>query len=109
MRVINMQKRILLFGNYPPPFGGVPTFIQYLADYLVQQDWNVHILSLTGKQTGIEYKNECIIHRPPRFRRWLSLLPSATKTFETCQKHQHFFLDSPQMLLGLIGITNYVR
>jgi glycosyltransferase involved in cell wall biosynthesis len=36
---------ILLIGNYPPPFGGVPKHLEGLAPYLVAQGWRVHVLS----------------------------------------------------------------
>jgi glycosyltransferase involved in cell wall biosynthesis len=36
---------ILLIGNYPPPFGGVPKHLEDLAPHLVRAGWNVHILS----------------------------------------------------------------
>ena len=41
---------ILLIGNYPPPFGGVPTHIEYLADHLARQVLNIKhsVLSLLG-------------------------------------------------------------
>ncbi|MBA3257884.1 MAG: glycosyltransferase family 4 protein [Gemmatimonadales bacterium] len=36
---------ILLIGNYPPPFGGVPRHIEDLVPYLVRAGWQVHVLS----------------------------------------------------------------
>lgn len=36
---------ILLIGNYPPPFGGVPKHLEELASYLVRRGWDVHVLS----------------------------------------------------------------
>lgn len=58
------QKSILLIGNYPPPFGGVPRHIEYLVKYLVDKEWNVHILS--GGNSGIEYKNGFTVYKPNR-------------------------------------------
>lgn len=40
------MKRILLIGNHPPPYGGVPVHIEQLAPFLVQQGWVVIVLSL---------------------------------------------------------------
>jgi glycosyltransferase involved in cell wall biosynthesis len=48
---------ILLIGNYPPPFGGVPRHLEDLVPHLVRQGWRVHVLS-GGRQSG---------HRGERF------------------------------------------
>lgn len=55
------KKSILIIGNYPPPFGGVPRHIEYLAPYLVEKGWDVHVLS--GGYSGIEYKNGITIYK----------------------------------------------
>jgi glycosyltransferase involved in cell wall biosynthesis len=36
---------ILLIGNYPPPFGGVPKHLEGLAPYLAAHGWRVEVLS----------------------------------------------------------------
>lgn len=36
---------ILLVGNYPPPYGGVPSHLQSLAPFLADQGWSVHVLT----------------------------------------------------------------
>lgn len=41
----NASKRLLIVGNYPPPFGGVPHHIERLSDYLTHRGWDVHVLS----------------------------------------------------------------
>lgn len=65
---MNKKRSILLFGNYPPPFGGVPIHLKYLAPYLAKKGWNVHILSMVGnKSWGFvppQPMDGCIIHRP---------------------------------------------
>jgi len=48
---------ILLIGNYPPPFGGVPKHLEDLTPHLVRAGWDVHILS--GGTSGT--------HRGPGF------------------------------------------
>lgn len=57
-----MPKSILLLGNYPPPYGGVPRLIEYLVPYLVKKGWEVHILS--GGSTGVEFKNGFTVYKP---------------------------------------------
>ncbi len=66
------RKTILLIGNYPPPFGGVPRHIEYLAPYLVEKGWEVHILS--GGSSGVEYKNGFTVYKPGRKLKICSLI-----------------------------------
>ncbi len=62
-----MQKSILIIGNYPPPFGGVPRHIEGLAPFLVKRGWSVHILS--GGNTGREEKNGFTVYKPTRWEK----------------------------------------
>jgi glycosyltransferase involved in cell wall biosynthesis len=57
-----MRKNILIIGNYPPPYGGVPHHIERLAEYLVKNGWNCHVLS--GGTTGNEVKGSLSIYKP---------------------------------------------
>lgn len=43
------MKSILLIGNHPPPYGGVPVHIEQLAPFLVQRGWKVIVLSLMSQ------------------------------------------------------------
>jgi glycosyltransferase involved in cell wall biosynthesis len=65
---------ILLVGNYPPPFGGVPRHLEDLVPHLVRSGWDVHVLSgPAGPDTqGDGY---AIYRARPRLRRRLDLLP----------------------------------
>ena len=47
-----MTRGILLLGNYPPPYGGVPRYIENLAPFLVSRGWRVHVLSIG--HSGVE-------------------------------------------------------
>jgi glycosyltransferase involved in cell wall biosynthesis len=55
---------ILLIGNYPPPFGGVPRHLQDLAPYLARVGWNVHVLS--GGSGGVVETDGVRVHRDGR-------------------------------------------
>ncbi len=68
------EKRLLIIGNYPPPFGGVPHHIERLCDYLVANGWKVHVLS--GGTSGIERKGNLTIHKPTYVRKLLGWLNS---------------------------------
>lgn len=84
---IDTGKRILLFGNHPPPFGGVPAHIQYLAPCLASHGWDVHVLSIEGNSTwgfgSIEKLDGYTIHRPSKQLRWTNLLLPPTIPRET--------------------------
>lgn len=43
------HKSVLLIGNYPPPYGGIPTHIAYLAPYLAAHGWDTHVLPIKYK------------------------------------------------------------
>ena len=56
------KKNILIIGNYPPPFGGVPRHIEYLVPFLVERGWNVHVLS--GGTIGVERHRGFTVYKP---------------------------------------------
>lgn len=55
---------ILLIGNYPPPFGGVPKHLETLVPHLVRCGWDVHVLS--GGTTATQRGDGFTVHRDPR-------------------------------------------
>src|SRR5437867_2832708 len=55
---------ILLIGNYPPPFGGVPKHLEELVPYLVRCGWEVHVLS--AGTSGIEPGDGFTVYKDPR-------------------------------------------
>jgi glycosyltransferase involved in cell wall biosynthesis len=74
------KRGILLLGNYPPPFGGVPTHLMYLADHLAKRDWQVHIVPGNNRQTGIERIGDSItVHRLSKADRLRTFLDSRLK------------------------------
>lgn len=69
------RRGILLIGNYPPPYGGVPTHIMYLADHLAARGFGVHIVPDNFQGRGHIQVGESIrIHRPSRRERLRALL-----------------------------------
>jgi len=66
------KKSILIIGNHPPPFGGVPRHIECLVPYLVEKDWDVHVLS--GGNSGIEYNNGFTVYKPTRMSKRYNLI-----------------------------------
>jgi glycosyltransferase involved in cell wall biosynthesis len=107
--VNSVHKGILLVGSYPPPFGGVPTHIEYLANYLAERDWDVHVLALVGKQTGVERHGSYTVYRPSQFMRWSSLLSPSPILLKQLLPFRELATASPKMFLRLIGIANLIR
>jgi glycosyltransferase involved in cell wall biosynthesis len=65
---------ILLIGNYPPPFGGVPKHLEGMVPHLVSRGWHVHVLS--GGTAPVQQGEGYTIHRdlrPPLARRSATL------------------------------------
>lgn len=71
------KKSILILGNYPPPYGGVPQHIEYLAPYLVEKGWDVHILPVG--RSGVEKKNGITIYKYPKAKKIFIILKSLLK------------------------------
>lgn len=96
------RKSILLIGNYPPPFGGVPRHLEYLAPYLVENGWDVHILS--GGQSGVERKNGVTIYKCKRGRKLYTLAATVLKrTKQNRLPYKSLMVDSPRHWLGCMA------
>lgn len=64
------MKSILILGNYPPPFGGIPRHLESLCPFLNKKDWRVYVVS--GGDGGVERDSNIAIHRPVALRALLS-------------------------------------
>lgn len=104
-----MRKRLLLLGNYPPPYGGVPTHIKYLADYLAARDWDLHVVSFVGETPGIEQQAGYTVHRFVRRSRWSRLQRVAWPDFGHIGRHYPALLRSPRLGLNWLATVNFVR
>jgi glycosyltransferase involved in cell wall biosynthesis len=63
---------VLLIGNYPPPFGGVPTHLRYLADGLAGRGWEVVVMPEVGSPGKVERPTAGVtVYRPPARRQRL--------------------------------------
>lgn len=108
-----MEKTILLIGNHPPPFGGVPTHIKYLAPYLVSRGWKVHVLAFTGvAKWGFLHTvrmDGYSIHRPAKFLLWLNLIPALARLPFLLKRLGSVGSRHPKLLLWLMGSSTFVR
>lgn len=67
-----MNRGVLLLGNHPPPFGGVPAHIADFAPYLAARGWNVHVAMIQPEQPRdlpeLDRRMGYTIHRLTRLR-----------------------------------------
>lgn len=50
------RRRLLLIGNYPPPYGGIPTVNKYLVEHLVERNWEIFVIS--------GFRHDKLVERP---------------------------------------------
>jgi glycosyltransferase involved in cell wall biosynthesis len=101
---------ILLFGNHPPPFGGVPTHLQYLSTYLAERGWRVHVLSMAGVRRDPEI-TQYTVHRPPpgELHRALArdTLARPGTRWSQARRSSRFIADSPRLFLGCLALSAF--
>lgn len=66
------ELKILIIGNFPPPYGGVPHHIERLTDHLRRNNWKCHVLA--GGMSGITKRNNITIYKPKLGSKLLSIL-----------------------------------
>jgi glycosyltransferase involved in cell wall biosynthesis len=71
-----MKRGILILGNYPPPYGGLPRHLELLVPYLVQKNWDVHVLARGS--TGTERGSGLTIYKPRKKERSSSISKCGT-------------------------------
>jgi glycosyltransferase involved in cell wall biosynthesis len=107
-----MRKSILLIGNHPPPFGGVPAHIKYLAPFLAAQGWNVHILNFTGNRPWGRVPPQHIegytVHRPTTLLLWIHLLLPG-RYLLALRRIGGMALRHPKLALRTLGMANVAR
>ena len=74
------KKTILLIGNIPPPYGGVPSHIESLAPFLTNNGWNVIVLS-AGTPKGTYFSNDVKIFKPRTLENIMNLFNIYNFTF----------------------------
>ena len=66
-----MKKNILIIGNYPPPYGGVPVLVKSFSKYLQSKNYNVFVLS--GGTSGYEIIDDVTIIKPGVIQRLFAI------------------------------------
>lgn len=68
------NRAILLLGNYPPPYGGVPSHVRDVSAYLGARGWNVHVLVGHTLHRGVERPAPGVtVHRPSKWQKLSAL------------------------------------
>jgi len=102
------NKNILIIGNYPPPYGGVPRHIQYLVPSLVENGYKVHILS--GGDTGVNKENGITVYKYNKWKRRKSLLNGFRKNLSIWHKYfPQMALNFPKQLYWFISSISLGR
>lgn len=105
------QKSILLLGNYPPPYGGVPRLLEYLIPDLAKNGWNVHVIA--RGTTGVEKREGFTLYKLSKstmvfqlFRSPLRSLISFFQFFRVSDYNKKYFLRN---LATLNYVQNHLR
>ncbi len=108
-----MRRSVLLLGNHPPPFGGVPTHIEYLSTYLAANGWEVHVVSMTGPRSPAVQRNGYTVHRPTRGerRRLLATAPlrSPGRLLRSIVTSGTLPTAAPRLFLGGLALAEWCR
>ena len=67
-----MTGSVLIIGNFPPPYGGVPHHIERLTAHLSERGWKCHVLS-SGKDGISRLAPNLTIHKPGITRRLMAV------------------------------------
>lgn len=107
-----MEKRVLLIGNHPPPFGGVPAHLEDFAPYLASRGWTVHLAMIRPDyprgQPAIEQRRGFTIHR---LRKPQIAMSTATSwaTLRAPYGDVDLLIRSPQKWLVNVGVAGILK
>ncbi|MFL5403225.1 MAG: glycosyltransferase family 4 protein [Gemmatimonadales bacterium] len=108
-----MRRSVLLLGNHPPPFGGVPTHVEYLATHLATNGWEVHVVSMTGPRGTPVFRNGYTVHRPSRSERQAALVQSLLGTprrlLRRLTETRQMAAEAPWLYLGSLAFAEWAR
>ena len=101
------MKNILILGNYPPPYGGVPNHIRNLANYLSEFDYDIKIVS-GGLGSVTKLKDNLIIYK-------LSRIEKITNFFKSMRRMREIpinlglLLKAPHHCFRYMYLTEYIE
>ena len=101
-----VKKKILLIGNIPPPFGGVPAHILNLAPYLKKNGWEVSVLS-SGYPRGIYYNDGVKIFKPSTKQNIIAMLSPAI-SIRDIFSYSYLLKFSLKRFVGMVLFSNRI-
>lgn len=84
-------KTVVILGNYPPPYGGVPTHVEYLSAYLANRGWVVHVITPKFRPAPVERVGEVLVHSLRKTSGWTRVM-LLLKYFPKLLRHTAFFI-----------------
>jgi len=84
-------KTVVLLGNYPQPYGGVPTHVEYLSSHLASRGWVVHVITPKFRPTPVESVGGVFVHSLRATSRW-TRIALLLRHFPKLMRHAAFFV-----------------
>jgi glycosyltransferase involved in cell wall biosynthesis len=103
-----VSRGILLIGNFPPPFGGIPTHLAYLAPFLSARGWDVHVLSTKYRPISPEQVDGFRVHSPRPLSRSKRLGLLAREAHRVW-RHRRFAIDMPWEFYRCVDLYRIAR
>ena len=104
------RRGLLILGNYPPPFGGVPSHIHDLVPELAAAGYDVHVVS--GGDTGVAARGGVTVHKLPASARRREVLTHPVAALRRWRRHFASFgpAEARQLYgyLAFIGVATAV-
>jgi glycosyltransferase involved in cell wall biosynthesis len=105
-------RSVLIIGNHPPPFGGVPTHIRYLATYLVERGWKVNIVTISSLKgwASLSCTREAggyHVYRPSKQTKWTRAFGSRLGWSILSRAGRSFFRN-PKSFMSQAGFLNFL-
>jgi glycosyltransferase involved in cell wall biosynthesis len=99
---------VLILGNYPPPFGGVPTHIEALAPDLVAAGYDVHVLS--GGDSGVAQLGGVTVYKVRATERRRAVLTAPVAALRRWRRHfASFGRGEARQLYGYLAFIAVAR
>jgi glycosyltransferase involved in cell wall biosynthesis len=80
-----LRPGVLILGNYPPPFGGVPTHLEALAPDLVAAGYDVHVIS--GGDSGVTRHGGVTVYNFPGPERRRAVVAAPVAALRRWRRH----------------------
>jgi glycosyltransferase involved in cell wall biosynthesis len=101
------MKKILILGNYPPPYGGVPNHIRNLANYLAESNFEISVIS-GGIGGEIKIKDNLKIYKLSRIEKIINCFKSLRR-LGGLPINLSLLLKAPQHCFRYMYLSEYIE